>query len=286
MTLSTTFTAGRATTLHRPLRPSSRTPADAGLLPGVGDADPRSSGSVGKALAVLGAFTPEHSTLGVSEVARRADMPKSTVHRLLTILVDGGLISKAGTRYSPGPLLAELAALTNRPDLQRLRDAALPYLLDLYESAHETVHLAVLEGTDVRYVEKIYGHDRVRSPSRVGGHVPAAACALGKAMLAFSDAETVAGACRRLRPLTPYTIVTPRRLALELEAVREQGVAFDRQENTLGLTCVAAPVLGWRGEVVAAVSVTGPVSRFRPAACAAAVRHAAAGMAGQVKHLF
>ncbi|QXJ22597.1 IclR family transcriptional regulator [Actinomadura graeca] len=264
-----------------PLAGAVRGPTPAGPPADGADADLPASGSVGKALAVLGAFTPEQPSLGVSEVARRAHMPKSTVHRLLAALVDGGLIAKSGTQYSPGPLLTELAALTNRPDLQRLREAALPYLLDLYEHAHEMVHLAVLEGIDVRYVEKIYGHERARCPSRVGGHVPAAASALGKAMLAFSDTETVVRASRRLRPLTPYTIVTPHALAAELRAVRERHVAYDRQENTLGLTCVAAPILGWRGRVVAAVSVSGPVHRFRPASCATAVRNAAAGIAKQ-----
>ncbi|WP_084264617.1 IclR family transcriptional regulator [Actinomadura macra] len=285
MPSSTTDTATLSERPPLPLAGATRGLTHAAPLAEGVAADLRASGSVGKALAVLGAFTPERPSLGVSEVARRAHMPKSTVHRLLTALVDGGLIAKSGTQYSPGPLLTELAALTNRPDLQRLREAALPYLLDLYEHAHETVHLAVLEGIDVRYVEKIYGHEQVRCPSRVGGHVPAAASALGKAMLAFSDTETVVRASRRLRPFTPYSIVTPRALAVELQAVRDRHLSYDRQENTLGLTCVAAPILGWRGRVVAAVSVTGPVHRFRPASCATAVRNAAAGIARQAQFI-
>ncbi|TYB41056.1 IclR family transcriptional regulator [Actinomadura chibensis] len=283
---STTDIAERTRTPAPPLVAPPRGPAHAHPPRDGVEADLRASGSVGKALALLGAFSPEDRSLGVSEVARRADMPKSTVYRLLAVLVDGGLITKSGTKYSPGPLLTELAALANRQDLRRLREAALPYLLDLYEHTHQTVHLAVLEGIHVRYVEKIYGHGQVGCPSRVGGHAPAASTALGKAILAFSDAETVASASRSLRPLTPYSIGTPRGLALELRAIRERRVSYDRQENTLGLTCVGAPVLGWRGRVVAAVSVAGPVHRFRPDACATAVRNAAAGIGAQARHLF
>jgi len=241
--------------------------------------EPRNLGSVDKAAALLTTFTAGRRGMGVSELARSAGLPKSTAHRLLAILVDWGLVSRTGTEYSPGPGLTELASLTGPMRHQRLRDAALPHLMDLYEKTHETIHLAVLDGDHILYVEKIYGHNRSNSPSRVGGRVPAACSALGKAMLAFGDRETVESACRQLRPLTPNTIVSPRLLVRELQTVQEHGVAFDRDEAAPGLTCVAAPVLSWDGRVIAAVSVSGPTRRFRPTGSVAMVRQAAAAIA-------
>lgn len=240
-------------------------------------------GSVGKAAALLTSFTADSRAMGVSELARSAGIPKSTAHRLLAVLVDWGLVARHGTTYSPGPGLTELASLTGSAGHQRLRDLALPHLLDLYQNTRETVHLAVLDGEHILYVEKIFGHNRAHSPSRVGGRAPAACSALGKAMLAFSDRETVERACRQLRPLTPNTIVSPRLLVKELMMVQDHGVAFDRDEAALGLTCVAAPVVGWSGQLLAAVSVSGPSRRFRPASSVAAVRQAAAGVARSVQ---
>lgn len=236
-------------------------------------------GSVGKASALLTSFTADNRTMGVSELARSAGIPKSTAHRLLAVLVDWGLVARTGTDYSPGPGLTELASLTGPAGHQQLRDRALPHLMDLYEKTHETVHLAVLDGEHILYIEKIYGHNRAKSPSRVGGRFPAACSALGKAMLAFSDRDTVERAFSQLRPLTPNTIVSPRMLIKELRMVQEQGVAFDRDEAAPGVSCVAAPVLSWGGQVIAAISVTGPSNRFRPTNNIAAVRNAAAGVA-------
>lgn len=255
----------------------------ANVVRGAGAAQEKVLGSVGKASAILTSFTAESRTMGVSELARSAGIPKSTAHRLLGVLVDWGLVARTGTVYSPGPGLTELASLTGSARHQRLRDVALPHLLDLYEKTHETVHLAVLDGEHILYVEKIFGHDRVKSPSRVGGRVPAACSALGKALLAFSDAETVELACRRLRPVTPNTIVSPRLFIKELQMVQNQGVAFDRDEASPGLTCVAAPIMSRDGRGVAAVSVSGPSKRFRPTSTAAVVRHAAAGIGREVQ---
>jgi len=236
------------------------------------------SGSVGKALALLASFSHDRPSMGLSELARRSGLSKSTAHRLLALLVSWSILTREGTEYSPGPRLAELAVLQMSASHRRLKDTALPYLQDLYEATHETVHLAVLERTDVLYLEKLYGHNRVKSPSRVGSRLPAAFSALGKAMLAHSDSETVRTAAGRLRRLTPHSLATPTKLVAELELVREHGVSFDRQETALGLVCVGAPLLDWSGSVIGAVSVSGPANRFRPGYHAATVRRAAAGL--------
>jgi DNA-binding IclR family transcriptional regulator len=242
------------------------------------DPDPDSYTSVAKALALLSCFSPRHRTMGVSEIARRARLPKSTAHRLLAVLVEWEMVTKRGTEYSPGDRLNELAALTTRPDNQELRRVALPHLLDLYEMTHETVNLCVLAGHDTLYVEKIHGHNGVNSPACVGGRLPAANTAVGKALLAFSSDEIVAHIAENLRPATSSSVASPAHLARELAAIRRFDIAYDRQENRPGLTCIAAPVRNWSGAVVAAVSVSGPVRRFRPAGAVPAIRSIAAGI--------
>jgi DNA-binding IclR family transcriptional regulator len=243
------------------------------------DPDRDSLTSVAKALALLSAFTPHHPTMGVSEIARRTHMPKSTAHRLLAVLVDWEMVTKRGTEYSPGARLNELAALTAQPDTQELRRVALPHLLDLYEMTHETVNLCILTGEDALYVDKIHGHNSINSPACVGARLPAANTAAGKALLAFSGNDVLARVSENLRPATSSSIATPRQLAREVAVIQRSGIAYDRQETKPGLTCIAAPVRSWSGAVIAAVSISGPVHRFRPANAVPAIRTVAAGVA-------
>ncbi|MFN3006260.1 IclR family transcriptional regulator [Mycolicibacterium wolinskyi] len=245
--------------------------------------DPDSSTSVAKALALLSCFTPNRPAMGVSEIARRAHLPKSTAHRLLAVLVDWDMVTKRGTEYSPGARLNELAAIGSKPNNHELRRVALPHLLDLYEITHETVNLGILTGHDVLYIDKIHGHNGVNSPACVGGRLPAANTAIGKALLAFGDEGVVARISANLRPATSLSVSSPAQLNRDLAAVRRSGVAYDRQESKPGLTCVAAPVRSWSGGVVAAISISGPVHRFRPADAAPAIRAAAAGIAKHVQ---
>ncbi|MGW4124508.1 IclR family transcriptional regulator [Nocardia sp. NPDC004711] len=272
MTISQTAPYAR---LSSPLRSGVAIPEIAGW----DRPDRDSSTSVAKALALLSSFTPHHLTMGVTEIARRANLPKSTAHRLLSVLVEWEMITKRGTEYSPGGRLTELAALSAQPDTQDLRRVALPYLLDLYEMTHETVNLCVLVGDDVLYVEKIHGHNCVNSPALVGVRLPAANTAVGKALLAFSETVVVDRAARNLRPATSSSISSPAQLDRELAAIRRTGIAYDRQETRPGLSCIAAPVRSWSGTVVAAVSISGSVQRFQPATAAPAIRTAAAGIA-------
>jgi len=237
------------------------------------------STSVGKALALLDALGSGAASLGVSELSRRADLPKSTAFRLLACLEEAGYVDRIGTEYCLGRRLFELGNQIAFCQPSGLRDAALPYLSELYERTHHTVHLAVLDGVDVLYLEKLYGHDPTKSPSHVGRRVPAACCGLGKAMLAFGSAKSVHEVIGRgLERRTPYTIADPKLFLDELKRVREDGVAYDREEVVLGLTCVAAPIL--KNDVaVAAVSVSGPTSRYDPATMANPVRRAANAIA-------
>jgi DNA-binding IclR family transcriptional regulator len=238
--------------------------------------------SVGKALALLDALGAGGLSLGVSELARRVDLPKSTAFRLLSCLEDGGYVVRRAREYSLGRRLFELGNQIAYCQPSGLRDIALPFLSDLYERTHQTVHLAILDGVDVLYLEKLFGHQSTKSPSHVGRRVPAACCGLGKAMLAFSSPAVVDQVVAHgLRPRTRYTISVTQLFLEELELIRQQGVAFDREEVALGLTCVAAPILHG-GRAIAAISVTGSTTRFDPTSIVPAVRQVAAEISERV----
>lgn len=243
------------------------------------DSTDRRDTSIGKALALLEAFSGEVPSMGVSELARRAGVPKSTAHRLLCFLEGSGYVERVGTNFRLGRRLFELGNSIAFCRPRGLRDVALPYLTDLYERTHQVVHLAVLDGTDVLYLEKLFGHRQVRTPSHVGGRVPATCCGLGKALLAFGDPAAVdAAIAAGLRPRTPYTLASETLFRAELAHIRRDGVAYDREEVALGLTCVAAPIRK-HGATIAAVSLAGPSGAFDPTQHAAAVRRAAVAIA-------
>jgi DNA-binding IclR family transcriptional regulator len=256
--------------------------ADQEAAKGADDLDPRIAGldtSVGKALALLDALGSGAPFLGVSELARRTDLPKSTAYRLLACLEKAGYVDRRGTEYCLGRRLFELGNQIAYCRPSGLRDVALPYLSELYERTHHIVHLAVLDGVDVLYLEKLFGHDPTKSPSHVGRRVPAACCGLGKAMLAYSSPQAVrAVVAKGLERRTPYTIADAKLFLAELARIRDDGVAYDREEVALGLTCIAAPILKDE-RAVAAVSVSGPTSRFDPATMVNPVRRAASEIA-------
>ena len=161
------------------------------------------------------------------------------------------------------------------PIKRRLRETALPFMEDLYEATHETVHLAVRDDLDVLYAEKIRGHSGVDMPSRVGGRLPLSSTGVGKTLLAFSPGSLVEEVVSRpLRRLTEHSIADPAVLQNELATIRTAGVGYDHEEAALGVSCVAAPVLV-RGEPVAALSVSVPSGQLQPARLAPAVRTAA-----------
>jgi len=194
--------------------------------------------------------------LNLAQIVRRTGLPRSSAHRMLERLVALRWLRRNGRDYELGMRLVELGSLAVHQD--RLHRAAIPLLHDLHRATGLVVHLAVLDGSDVVYLEKIGDRMVAAIPTRVGGRQPAHCAAVGKAMLAHnSEADVVDLSTRKTR----YSISTPAQLRAELANVRGRGVAFDREESVPGFGCVAAPI-GGPGEAVAAVSVCGPVSRM------------------------
>lgn len=260
------------------LRGTQGTPDRQNLGLGPGGRD-LSATSVGKALHLLDSFRNAGPTLGVTELARRAGVPKSTAFRLLAYLEQGGYVERAGTNYRLAWRLFELGNRVQHCRPRGLRDIAVPHMSDLHARTNHTVHLAVLEGCDIIYLEKIHGKASVRTPTNVGGRVPAACTGLGKSMLALSDRQVVQRVLQHgLTRRTPYSIIDPHRLTAELAAVRANGVAIDREEAALGLSCVAAPITV-KGRVIGAVSLSLPSNRFDPVTNIPLVRRAAESIA-------
>ena len=162
--------------------------------------------AVDKALALLDAFGEEHTTGGgVSELARRTNLSKSTAFRVLAMLERNGAVERAGIQYRLGPFVQRLSAPKATSEDTLVRDTLTPFLVNLYERTRHTVHLAVLERTDVIYLNKLHGLHQVPSPSRVGGRIPAYCTAVGKALLAYHPdemEEVLAGNCTS-GPRTP-----------------------------------------------------------------------------------
>ncbi|MEV6394036.1 IclR family transcriptional regulator [Streptomyces sp. NPDC051907] len=229
-----------------------------------------------KAVAVLDCFRPDGGSFRLTELSRRTGLTKTTAFRLCGELVRLGLLERDAESYRLGGKLFELGSLV--PRRQDLREAALPFLQDLFEATHETVHLGVREGHEVVYVERIHGHGALRLPSRIGGRLPLTCTGVGKALLAFSGAELAEEVLDAPLPsLTPHSVTDPERLRTAIEQAQVAGLAYEEEEAALGVSCIAAPVFD--GAVaVAALSVAVPRSRFRPAQLAPAVRTAALGL--------
>ncbi|GGS71814.1 IclR family transcriptional regulator [Nonomuraea spiralis] len=205
-----------------------------------------------KVLAILGAFDAAHPRLTLTDLARRSGVPLSTAHRLVAELEEWQALSRTPDgRLRVGLRLWELGQLAPGSLLGR----AHPWLQELFAATGENVHLAVRDGLEVLYVDKVYGRRAVPIVSRTGGRLPMHPTGVGKALLAF-EPEWFAQAylARKLERPTPHTVTEPGRLARELAAVRERGYALTHEEMTLGSCSAAAPILAG-GRVVAALGI-------------------------------
>ncbi|NLT26192.1 MAG: IclR family transcriptional regulator [Microbacteriaceae bacterium] len=240
--------------------------------------------AIDKALALLNAFGDDANVgVGVSELARRTGLSKSTAFRILTVLQRNGAVERAGSAYRLGRVVQGGGAeRTESPELTRLRDLLTPFLADMYEASRQTVHLAALDGDRVVYLNKLHGHMSMRSPTRIGGTAPAYCTGVGKVLLAWDADATELALAGELAPWTPNTITDADALRTELERVRRTGVAFDREEIVSGLTCIAAPIMGPNETPVAAMSVSGPVGSYAPESQAHALRRVCSSASQQV----
>jgi DNA-binding IclR family transcriptional regulator len=196
-----------------------------------------------RALSILGVFSMERPSMTLSEISRATGLPVATVYRLAGELEEGRFLDRdEDGRYSLGLYLWEMGMLT--PVHGRLREIAMPFLLNLQYTCRETVQLAVIDGVDAIYIEKLSMVESAPVQSRIGARIPLHATGVGKALLAFSSAafvDTVLG-----MPLTRFTDETTtsrHTLVKQLAQVVDEGFAHSRQEYLTGSTSIAAPVL-------------------------------------------
>ena len=230
--------------------------------------------SVATAIELLKAFSEDEFEIGISALAKRLGVAKSTAHRLATTLMSEGLLEqdRASGKYRLGIALFRLGTLVRRR--MNVSEVARPFLFSLRERTNETVHLAILDGREIMYVYFLESTQAVRMRSDLGLRKPAYCTAEGQAILAFSPTEAIeAIIAGGLQPRTPRTITAPDELLKSLEAVRQRGCAIEDEESEIGMVCIAAPIRDDSGDVVAAVGIAGPLTRLSKKSIAAVMPH-------------
>jgi DNA-binding IclR family transcriptional regulator len=234
-----------------------------------------------RGLLLLDMFGQTETELTLAELTARSGLPKPTVHRLVAELVNWGGLERTPKGYRLSTKLFDLGQRV--PRRRDLREAALPYLEDLYEATHENIHLAIADEVDTLFLEKVTGHRSTPIISRVGGRLPMHCTATGKVFLAFGLPDcfrrvVAAGMAR----LTPRTIALPGLLRQDLARVLERGYGVNHEESEVGVVAVAAPVFDHRRRTIASISITGNAHRLDVDRLAPAVRTAALALSREL----
>lgn len=222
--------------------------------------------SLAKALRILDTVGRYQQGTSIAALSKELKMGKSTVHRLLATLRDFDLIwfDPTTSNYALGARILRWSDLLVQQNL--LVRHGLPILRDLVNAGRETANLAILDGTDVLYVAQFESMERLRLSEAVGNRQPAHSTALGKALLATMSDEELERLYSKvdiLKSLTANTIADKRRLKEHLQKVKNEGVAYDFEENVVGVICIGAVVRDFTRKPIAAMSVSLPIQRLR-----------------------
>ena len=202
-------------------------------------------------LAIIGAFDEQHRSLALSELAQRAGLPVPTTHRLAAELVSGGALERrTDGRFQVGRLLWTAGLLA--PVEGKLRQIAEPFLHDVYAATMATVHLAVREGSEVLYLERMMGRASVPIVSSAGSKLSMHCTGVGKVLLAHAPTDIQVKVFASLTRVTPYTIIAQPVLAAQLDRIRRDGVATTSEEMSIGACSLAVPVVRSSDDTVAA----------------------------------
>ena len=250
-------------------------------------ADAKGVQSLSRALDIIELLHHEPSGLGVTEIATRLDLTKSTVHRILSYLAERGFIERAGDgqAYRLGLKFVEIAS--GRLNQLELKTEAAPHLRRLVERLGQPAHLAILSGTDVVYIDKVESLRSIRMYSQIGKRIPAYCSALGKSLLVDlepPELERLAAGIE-YRSLARGTRLGAASFEEAVRLARERGWSLDDEENEDGIRCVGAPVRDYTGRVIAAISVSGDrkvMAPERDAETALLVMEAAAAISARM----
>lgn len=219
--------------------------------------------SLGRGFAILEQFSRDERALGVTAIANRVGLHKSTCFGLLHTLQQLGYIQQDVDtgQYSLGLKTFELGQAYS--DGLDLRYITRPFLLQILEKTHETVHLVVAEGRRAVYIDKVESPHAMTISSRIGQEAQLHCTGVGKVLMAYmdgGDCEEVVS--KGLERFTEHTITDGHQLVDHLRKIRECGFGIDDQEREIGLRCVAAPIFNARKQAIAAISISGPSSRI------------------------
>ena len=202
--------------------------------------------------------------LGITEISSLVNLHKSTVHRLLSTLIYKGYVvqDEESSKYKITFKLFELGS--KKVHKLDLLEISRPYTKMLMESVNEVVHLIIREETDIVYIDKVEANNTISMASRIGKRNPMYCTATGKAILAYLPEEEIREVWNKSKivKLTKKTNTDFILFKKELQEVKKNGYAIDDEENEIGVKCVGAPIFDMNGDVVAAISVTGPVTRI------------------------
>ena len=220
--------------------------------------------SVDRTLTILEVLSDYNDGLGITEISSLVNLHKSTVHRLLATLIYKGYVvqDEESNKYKITFKLFELGSKkVHKLDLLKI---SRPYTKMLMESVNEVVHLIISEETDIVYIDKVEANNTISMASRIGKRNPMYCTATGKAILAFLTEEEILKVWNssKVVKLTKNTNTDFILFKKELQTIRENGYAIDNEENEIGEKCVGAPIFNMNGNVVAAISVSGPVTRI------------------------
>ena len=235
---------------HPKTQPSARSPYQVQVLD--------------RALAILDTLSAQGPDLSLGELSEKLNLHKSTTHRLMMVLERHKLIERNSVngRYRLGLKLFELG--TRAVSQLDLRERARPFLEKLVLETSETVHLCLLDDSEVVYLDKVEPVRSVRMATSVGRRNPAHCTAVGKAIMAYLSDAQVEEIVRKqgMKAMTANTITSLVELKKELKVVRERGYAIDNEEIEEGVRCVGCVVRGFSGEPLAAISVSAPAFRL------------------------
>jgi DNA-binding IclR family transcriptional regulator len=222
--------------------------------------------SLAKAFTLLDTVGKFENGTSIAILSKELRMGKSTVHRLLATLREFDLVwfDASTSNYALGARILRWSDLLLKQNLL-IRHGS-PILRELVHSSHETASLAVLEGLDVVFIARFESTQRLRMSEAVGSRCPAYCTALGKAILAALPEDEFRAAfdgLESLKPMTPNSITSKERLSDHLQKVRQDGVAYDFEENVVGGVCIGTAVRNHTGRVVAGLSISLPTQRLR-----------------------
>ena len=220
--------------------------------------------SVERTLKILEVLSDYSDGLGITELSDKVNLHKSTVFRLLSTLINRGYVTQdlESSKYKITFKLFELGS--KKVDKLDLLKSSKPYTRMLMESVNEVVHLIIRDEAEIVYIDKVEANNTISMASRIGKRNPMYCTATGKAILAFLPEEEVLKVWNssKIVKMTGNTITDFILFKKELHNIRQNGYAVDDVENELGVRCVAAPIFDFKGDIAAAISVSGPVNRI------------------------